>query len=74
MRDDEHFRDNARTCLDHAQNAQTLQQRNHWVGMAQLWLNLAQHLEDGDAQDDALLPGSLRQTGEGESRGDSEAS
>jgi hypothetical protein len=70
MSHEEQFRANAHMCLDHAQNAQTLQQRNHWVGMAQLWLNLAQHLEDGDAQDDASS-GSLRDASEVERRGDS---
>ena len=74
MRDEEQFRANARTCLDHAQNAQTLQQRNHWIGMAQLWLNLAQHVEDADAQGGAPLPGSLPASSDGENQGDSEAS
>ena len=45
---DDDFRSCARECLDRAQNADTLPQRNHWIGMAQLWLNLAQHIEQSD--------------------------
>ena len=74
MRDEEQFRANAHKCLEHAQNAQTLQQRNHWVGMAQLWLNLAQHVEDGDAQADAAPPGPSLGSGCGESSGEPEPS
>jgi hypothetical protein len=50
------FRSRAQRCLKLAQDAPTLEAQAHWLGMAQLWLNLAQHAEQQDAQ---FLSGSV---------------
>jgi hypothetical protein len=46
----EEFRTRAQRCLKLAQNAPTLEAQTHWLAMAQLWFNLAQHTEEQDAQ------------------------
>jgi hypothetical protein len=40
------FRARAQRCLALAGAAPTLEAHTHWLSMAQLWLNLAQHAED----------------------------
>jgi len=44
------FRARAQRCLALAGAAPTLEAQTHWLGMAQLWLNLAQYSEDQDAR------------------------
>jgi hypothetical protein len=44
------FRTRAQRCLKLAQEAPTLEAQTHWLAMAQLWFNLAQHAEEQDAQ------------------------
>jgi hypothetical protein len=46
----EEFRTRAHRCLKLAQEAPTLEAQTHWLAMAQLWFNLAQHSEEQDAQ------------------------
>lgn len=46
----EEFRTRAQRCLKLAQEAPTLEAQAHWLAMAQLWFNLAQHTEEQDAQ------------------------
>lgn len=43
------FRTRAQRCLKLAAEAPTLEARTHWLAMAQLWFNLAQHSEEQDA-------------------------
>jgi hypothetical protein len=45
----EEFRTRAQRCLKLAQEAPTLEAQTHWLAMAQLWFNLAQHAEEQDA-------------------------
>jgi hypothetical protein len=40
------FRNRAMECLKLADSAPTIEIRAHWTGMAQLWHNLATHLEE----------------------------
>ena len=42
------FRIRAQRCLALAGAAPTLEAQTHWLGMAQLWLNLAQYAEEQD--------------------------
>ena len=42
----EEFRTNAQDCFERARNARTLENRIYWLGMAQFWLQLAQHAEE----------------------------
>jgi hypothetical protein len=44
------FRARAQRCLALAGAAPTIEAQTHWLGMAQLWLNLAQYSEDQDAR------------------------
>jgi hypothetical protein len=44
------FRTRAQRCLALAGAAPTLEAQTHWLGMAQLWLNLAQYSEDQEAR------------------------
>ena len=46
----EEFRTRAQRCLKLAAEAPTLEARTHWLAMAQLWFDLAQHSEEQDAQ------------------------
>jgi hypothetical protein len=39
------YRQNARDCLERAREANSLNDHAYWTGMAQLWLQFAQHLE-----------------------------
>lgn len=41
----DHFRDRAGECRKLAENAATLAARAYWSAMAQLWLDLAAHLD-----------------------------
>ena len=45
----EEFRARAQRCLKLAHDAPTLEAQTHWLAMAQLWLNLAQHAEEQEA-------------------------
>jgi hypothetical protein len=52
----EEFRIRAQRCLALAGAAPTLEAQTHWLGMAQLWLNLAQFAEDQDQPSSATEP------------------
>ena len=62
------FRACAHECLKRAQEAHTLQRREYWAHMAQLWLNLAQHVEqnDGDLGDIPIPDRPFKQDGNGD--------
>src|SRR5438128_1022445 len=49
------YRQNAYDCLSRAREAGSLNDQGYWAGMAQLWLQLAQHAEDYDAGTDPLM-------------------
>lgn len=51
------FRARAQRCLKLAQEAPTQGAQTHWLGMAQLWFNLAEYSEAQDAafQDAAFV-------------------
>jgi hypothetical protein len=68
----EEFRMRAQRCLKLAQDAPTLEAQAHWLAMAQLWFNLAQHSEEQDAEFLSKSVSRLRGKGEdnGESNGD----
>lgn len=46
----EEFRTRAQRCLKLAHEAPTLEAQTHWLAMAQLWFNLAEHAEEQDAR------------------------
>ena len=46
----EEFRARAQRCLKLFQEAPTIEAQAHWISMAQLWLNLACHTEEQDAE------------------------
>ena len=48
----EKFRKSAYECFRWAQDARTPQDNAMWLGMAQFWLQLAQHAEDRDRKPD----------------------
>jgi hypothetical protein len=68
----EEFRMRAQRCLKLAQEAPMLEAQAHWLAMAQLWFNLAQHAEEQDAEFLSKSVSQLRsKSGEnGESNGD----
>ena len=46
----EEFRTRAQRCLKLAHEAPTLEAQTHWLAMAQLWFDLAEHSEEQDAR------------------------
>ena len=59
----------AQRCLKLAQDAPMLEAQAHWLAMAQLWFNLAQHAEEQEAE---FLSSSVsRLHGKGEDNGES---
>ena len=44
------FRTRAQRCLKLAQEAPTIESHTHWIGMAQLWFNMAEYTESQDAE------------------------
>lgn len=74
----EEFRTRAQRCLKLAHEAPTLEAQTHWLAMAQLWFNLAQHAEEQDAEflsrNTAVRANKDNGDGNGHSDGDSEES
>ena len=46
----EEFRTRAHRCLKLAHEAPTLEAQTHWLAIAQLWFNLAEHAAEQDAR------------------------